>query len=287
MKRFFLYAVALLATSAGFVSCAEDKVEPNPVLTADVESFSLTGLNETLTITLTAPGAYEIDAPEWITVNTPAARANNATAVLKLTAHVNDSGAERAGEIVFKSAGLTYAIPVTQAATPAGKYVYSIPSAMDPSYIYSDTIVVEWSGAAATSFIIGDIDPCFKEIGLTYADGYNYVTANFKEGKLYITPETDTHLGGAVIPVQGGEIEITESYIFTFGETADVMEALNNINGTIEPGYLYSTDDYQTLQMPGAFFTYCIMPSTQEGAGLWEAYNGGITYTRVTEEVAE
>jgi hypothetical protein len=244
-------------------------------------------LNETLTITLTAPGAYEIDAPEWITVNTPAARANNATAVLKLTAHVNDSGAERAGEIVFKSAGLTYVIPVTQAATPAGKYVYSIPSAMDPSYIYSDTITVEWSGAAATSFIIGDIDPCFKEIGLTYADGYNYVAADFEEGMLIIIPETDTHLGGAVIPVQGGEIEITESYIFTFGETADVMEALNDINGTMNYGFLYSTDNYQTLQMPGAFFTYCIMPSTQEGAGIWEAYNGGITYTRVTEEVAE
>ncbi len=286
MKRFFLYAVAFLATSAGFVSCAEDTVEPNPVLTADVESFALTGLNETLSVTLTAPGAYTVETPEWITVNTPAARGTNATATIKFTAHINDTGADRAGEIVFKSAGLTYVIPATQPATPAGKYVYNIPSAMDPSYIYSDTITVEWSGAAATSFIIGDIDPCFKEFGFTYADGYNYVTADFEEGVLYITPETDAHLTGVKVPVEGGELEITGGYIFTFGEVVDAMEALNDINGKINYGILYSTDNYQTLQMPGAFFTYCIMPATEQGAGLWDLYNGGITYTRVTE-VAE
>ncbi len=278
MKRFFLYAVALLATSAGFVSCAEDKVEPNPVLTADVESFSLTGLNETLTITLTAPGAYEIDAPEWITVNTPAARANNATAVLKLTAHVNDSGAERAGEIVFKSAGLTYAIPVTQPATPAGKYVYNVTSAYGETY--SDTLVVDWSGAEAEVFNLGNIDPFYASQGYKYSDGFNYVDAEYvaEDGALYIYPMTEIHMGGAQI----GEYLVQAAYIYTFGMTASLQDAMADMENLLNYGILYSEDDYQTLYMPGAFVSVFVSEQTPNGS-LFDGFNGGITFTRVTE----
>lgn len=282
MKRFFLYAVALLATSAGFVGCAEDKVEPNPVLTADVESFTLTGLNETLSVTLTAPGVYEVVAPEWITVNTPAARATNATAVIKLTAHVNDTGAERAGEIVFKSAGLTYAIPVTQAATPAGKYVYNITSAYGDTY--TDTLVVEWSGVDPTVFNVGNIDPFFASVGVKYNAGCNYAEATFKteDGMLYIEPMTEIHMGG----VQIGDYLLQGAEIYTFGLTESFEEAMGNLQNALNYGVLYSEDGYQTLTMPGAFVSIFYSEQTPNGS-YFDAFNGNVTYTRVTEEVAE
>ena len=278
MKRFFLYAVALLATSAGFVGCAEDKVEPNPVLTADVESFALTGLNETLSVTLTAPGVYEVVAPEWITVNTPAARATNATAVIKLTAHVNDSGAERAGEIVFKSAGLTYAIPVTQAATPAGKYVYNVTSAYGDTY--TDTLVVEWSGAAASVFNVGNIDPFFASAGAKYNKGFNYAEAAYEaaDAMLLIEPMTEIHMGGAQI----GDYLVQGAEIYTFGMTESFETAFANMNAALNYGILYSVDGYQTLYMPGAFVSVFYSEQTPNGS-YFDAFNGGITYTRVTE----
>ncbi|MBO5699040.1 MAG: BACON domain-containing protein [Bacteroidaceae bacterium] len=286
MKRFFLYAIAFMALSAGFVSCAEDKVEEEASLAASVEKLDVNGLVQTHAVTLTAPGVYSVATPDWIVVSDPSeARAVNATSTIRFTISTNDTGAERIGEIVITSAGLTLNIPVTQAASPAGKYVYTVASALDPSYSYTDTLYVEWAGTKATAFNIGNIDPALSEAGFKYGNGQNYVTAEYSEenGLLYFAPGADIHISDVTYADQ---LYIQESYVIPFkrgNAIADIFQ-MEDINSVIDNGYLVVGDaEYQSLIMLGAFFTQLIAPETQNGVVMFDAYDGMITYTRVTK----
>jgi hypothetical protein len=286
MKRFFLYAISFMALSAGFVSCAEDKVEEEASLAASVEELNVNGLVQTHAVTLTAPGVYSVSTPEWIEVTSPsAARGVNATSTIRFTISTNDFGAVRTGNIVITSGDLSLTIPVTQAASPAGKYVYTIASALDPSYTYTDTLYVEWAGTTPTAFNVGNLDPALSEEGFKYSAGYNYVTAEYSEedGLLYFEPGADLHISDVTYAEQ---LYIAESYVIPFAPgyaIADIFQ-MADINQVIDYGYLVVGDEnYQTLVMPGAFFSQLIAPDTENGVVMFDAYDGMISYTRVTE----
>ena len=115
MKRFFLYAVAFLATSAGFVSCAEDEVNPEAKVSVAEEKMALTAEGGSFELNITAPtaAAYSVETPDWISIMAPRSQTNTSEK-LTFVAAMQNSCQERTGNITFTCGSLSSVVPVTQ-----------------------------------------------------------------------------------------------------------------------------------------------------------------------------
>ncbi|MBO5677052.1 MAG: BACON domain-containing protein [Bacteroidaceae bacterium] len=234
----------------------------------DMETATATSAGGTLVVNLTAVDGYDVEMPEWITMNEDPGVTHEGVQTAKVTFDVaqNTTGKERQGEIKFTccdECAQSVTITVVQQGLNVDKMVKYSGTLQSLAYgdVYENTIGLIWDEEDATKVYVCNIEPYYAAGGYTVDKGFNFIEATYD--------------------AENNMIIIAPGSYFNIGELFFASTSSADLNSDIGYGYLLLNADKTQIQQPYAFYTAYFNADNSMGAE--DAYAGGVIYTKVAE----
>lgn len=252
-------------------------VQEGLALAVDVNNVTIPAAGEEFEITLVAAPGYTVSCPDWI-VKGEAVQVDVQTSVLTFTATENAEPTARAGEIVIAcgdACGQEVKITVAQKAgldlTKMVKYSGKmISDAFGDEY--DATIGLVWDENDPTLVTVCNLDPFFATNGLTVDAGFNYVQAYYLAEDNMIAIPFESTLNVTLNDPNYGLMDFSVGAL----DAATMADAEN-----YDHAYFQLSEDKSTITIANALCT--LVTVNGEPQGIYDAYRGGMVFTKVAE----